>query len=544
MSIGNLTRKPNLLIIMTDQQRTQQHFPADWSEKNLPSMNRLKKNGLSFDANFCNTCMCSPSRASFFTSTYPAEHGVKEVLNTAGEGGNDTYTMQNILRANYQNMAKILETAGYNVVYKGKWHMTKPVRYDQSQQQLLWSDPDNEHLEHYWRFKGWNQPDAAATTISALGGGIYNNDGRYTDGLGGGDSMDLPSREISEARSAIRFLQTYDGAKPFCLIVSLVNPHDIWAYPGTGEVQTSNLPVWKEAGYKLEDFADMGIGLPATVNENLATKPLVQQSVITSLDEGLGALKSEQEQLAYVNFYAYLQTVVDKQITKVLDALDEGGWTEDTLIVRTSDHGEMGLAHGGLRQKMETAYEETIRIPLIFSNPKLYPKPLVTDSLASLVDVLPTLATIAEVPDRDRWVFRGYDLVPILKNPKASVQDNIHFTYDDVDASQPFKKPNRIRTIRERDWKYSVYFDPDTGYAAQYEMYDLKNDPMETRNLAHKDFSKPRFERERQRLHRKLTRKMAAVRTTPDRIVWPKVSGCDVTATHPDTRIQSQPTST
>ena len=66
--------------------------------------------------------------------------------------------------------------------------------------------------------------------------------------------------------------------------------------------------------------------------------------------------------------------------------------------MRCSDHGEMGLSHGGLRQKMFNAYEETIRVPLVFSNPLLFPRARETDALASLVDVLPTMLALAGAP--------------------------------------------------------------------------------------------------------------------------------------------------
>ncbi len=75
--------------------------------------------------------------------------------------------------------------------------------------------------------------------------------------------------------------------------------------------------------------------------------------------------------------------------------LDSRGLTRDTLIVRVADHGELGFSHGGLRQKDYTAYEEMIHIPMIFSNPRLFPCPVETDCLAGLIDVLPTLLTVA-----------------------------------------------------------------------------------------------------------------------------------------------------
>ena len=75
----------------------------------------------------------------------------------------------------------------------------------------------------------------------------------------------------------------------------------------------------------------------------------------------------------------------------VLDAIEATPqMLDDTVIVRMSDHGEMGMSHGGLRQKVFNAYEETLRVPLVISNPLLFPEPVRTDALASLIDVVPT----------------------------------------------------------------------------------------------------------------------------------------------------------
>jgi arylsulfatase A-like enzyme len=227
----------------------------------------------------------------------------------------------------------------------------------------------------------------------------------------------------------------------------------------------------------------------------------------------LGPLRDRQAQLDYVNFYAHLHRVVDRHLGRLLAALgdadDPGSLRARTVIVRCADHGEMGLAHGGLRQKMFNAYEETINVPLVVSNPGLFGRPAETDALASLVDVLPTVTRLAGrgVPDD----LRGRDLTPILAaagapdgelagragvdlspvldhpDPAPSVQDAIHFTYDDHQAATAMQEapgqPNRIRAIRTRDAKYAFYYDPRGRERPEYELYDLERDPLERLNL-------------------------------------------------------------
>ena len=130
------------------------------------------------------------------------------------------------------------------------------------------------------------------------------------------------------------------------------------------------------------------------------------------------------------------------------------------------------MSHGRMRQKFYNVYRETLSVPLIVSNPRLYPQPQSTDAFASLIDVVPTLAAIGGTPEPEQYGFKGRDLSPILSNPKASVQDVLHFTYED--DVFPVKGADCIRAIVEPDWKYAVYYDPFTGAPTEYEMYDLR----------------------------------------------------------------------
>jgi choline-sulfatase len=228
----------------------------------------------------------------------------------------------------------------------------------------------------------------------------------------------------------------------------------------------------------------------------------------------LGPLRTRRAKLDYVNFYAHLHRVVNAKIGRLLDALgdpdDPGSLRSRTVIFRCADHGEMGLSHGGLRQKAFNAYEETVHIPLVISNPVLFPEPAETDALASLIDVLPTIATLAgahpaepgsqgrdlspiladrAARERGRLRDAGVDFDPVTRHPAPapSVQEEIHFTYDDHQAATALQdvpgQPNRIRAVRTARHKFAFYFDPSGKAATEYEMYDLERDPDERRNL-------------------------------------------------------------
>lgn len=523
MTFGDLPRKPNLLLIITDQEREVMHWPEGWAEANLPARNRLLAHGTQFRRAQCNAAACSASRASLFTGLFPTTHGVKNLV-TSDDPDDDVQRHLPVLPSSLPNLATVLAEAGYHVVLKGKLHLTRPVAYNPEMKRYYWSELDVAHLDERYGFHEWNPPDLSdPTSIDDLGGGAINNDGRFVDGSGTAAGKHVDRDELYR-QSAVHFLESYDGDKPFCLIVALANPHDVQEYPGRGlrGLRGMNLrPTFEQGGYRLKDFEHLPIGLPASVDDDLSTKPSVHAAVRRFFGNALGHVRTEERQLNYARFYAYLNAQVDREIGKVLDALDRRGLTDDTVVIRTSDHGELGMAHGRLRQKFYNAYRESLSVPLIVSNPRLFPEPRATDALASLVDLLPTLTTITEVPEPERFGFPGRDLSPVLADPAASVQDVLHFAYED--DVFPVKGANFLRAIVEDGWKYAVYYDPFTGAPCEYEMYDLAADPLETANLAHVTHSTPASDVERARLHRRLTAEMVRCGTRPDEIRWPAV---------------------
>jgi arylsulfatase A-like enzyme len=477
---GGNGNRPNILLLITDQERYPQNWPVGWAEKNLPNRKRLADNGLTFTHAFCNAAMCSPSRATLFTGLYLTQHGVEHTLTTGGCLSEEEPTLQTTT----QNMARMLATAGYNVQIRGKWHMTKDVS-------SLTDASSAGDLEKFG-FYGWQPPDAGQDSKPQhFGGGCTDYDTHW-------------------AQQAADFLQSKEAksGQPFALIVSFVNPHDTLAYPKSWDQQVGNA----QNGYcynYLKDAAvafDQGISLPVTYDECLDKnyKPQAQVQSKALLNAGLGVLLDDtgplinDQPLKYVNFYAYLHIVSDNHIGTVIDALQaDPSLYNKTIVIRVSDHGEMGLSHNGLRQKLFNVYEETMRVPIVISNPRWFPKPARSDTLVSLIDIMPTLATLANVPNRSHWDFKGRDLTPLIQdaiqnptNPTASVQDSILFMFDDDNPGaanpQPYvTEPCHIRCIRDTHYKYAVYFDPcPTAVESELELYDLLNDPLELNNLA------------------------------------------------------------
>lgn len=548
-------RPPNVILLITDQQRATRHWPLDpgWLRALMPNEAELRRTGISFTNAYCNTAMCSPSRSTLFTGLYPAMHGVPLTLTAADLKPNLRNTpavvrrLAGILRTpgaprrralerfvegalrpatgggepeldpTIPNLAHMLRPAGYEVAYKGKWHLTQPL------EEAGWSERDSESIERGFGFAGWEPPDAGENTKAENFGG--GNAGPYGAGW-----------DEAYTRQVEAFLGRAGLPEPFCLVVSLVNPHDVLGYPAS----------YGRGGYSRAEFRDLGVELPPTLGEDLTSKPSVHTLMQLGMTAYLGPLRSRREMLDYVNFYAHLQRVVDRQVGRLLAALGDPASPDSlrsrTIIVRSSDHGEMGLSHGGLRQKAFNVYEETVRVPLVVSNPVLFPEPVQTPALASLIDILPTIATLtgAVAPAGAQ----GHDLSPVLARhaqpgreelrssgavfdplsdhpaPADSVQELIHFTYDDHQAGTAMAEapgqPNRVRCVLDGRGKYAEYLDPEGGEAPEYEMYDLERDPDERRNLVDVRSGEVRSAgdgRQRQEMAERLTETMAKLGT-------------------------------
>jgi arylsulfatase A-like enzyme len=208
-------------------------------------------------------------------------------------------------------------------------------------------------------------------------------------------------------------------------------------------------------------------------------------------------------------------------LVRILDALDEQGMLDNTLIIQTSDHGEMGMTHGGQRQKNFNFYEETLRVPLIYSNPKLFPESATSRAMVSHVDFLPTLAALFDAPETARARWEGVDYSSIVLIPEAPpVQDYVVFTYDDYQSGQasgPYPlPPNHIVSIREESCKLARYYDAEhRAVPDQWEMYDLAADPLEVNNIAYPGNDRtPQQEAEFVRLRARLE-EVQAIRLRP-----------------------------
>ncbi len=230
-----------------------------WLRELTPNDAELARTGLSFTNGFCNTAMCSPSRATLFTGRYPAEHGVRLTLTAADLRPDPRNTpavlgeMAGILRSaavppkrvlaqfgrgllrldqsrggeaeldpKTPNLPRILAGAGYTVAYKGKWHLTHPSGASSGEGLLGgWTAADGERIERDYGFADWEAPDAGENAKAA--------------NFGGGNAGEGEGWDEVYIRQVERWLARESLPEPFCLVVSLVNPHDVLGYPAQYE---------------------------------------------------------------------------------------------------------------------------------------------------------------------------------------------------------------------------------------------------------------------------------------------------------------------
>jgi len=488
-----LGNKPNILIIMVDQQRYPVIYENEelqaWSRKYLKAQGILKSRGLEFRSHYAGSTACCPSRATLYTGQYPSLHGVTQTDGVAkGAYDPDIFWLE---PNTVPTMGDYFRTAGYQTYWKGKWHASAAdILVPGTHNEFLSYDPqtgapvpDNEQLYvnadilGNFGFNGWIGPEPHGANPrnsgSSAATGVSGRDVVY-----GQETVDLIGKLHKEYTAS-----SESRSKPWFIMCSFVNPHDIAIFGAiTRALPQFNFEVDPSVPY---------IPSAPTASESLFTKPIAQSSYRKIYPYALQPLA---DTLFYRRLYYSLQLETDRQICRVLDALMKSSFYNNTIVIFTSDHGELLGAHGGLFQKWYQAYEEAIHVPLVIHNPVLFKKPESTDMLTGHVDILPTLMGIAGLNgERIQEILAsshtevhplvGRDLTPLIQGRKdfKGAGEPIYFMTDDnitkglnqvSAAGIPYHaviQPNSIETViavlptgmngRNQIWKYSRYFD-------------------------------------------------------------------------------------
>ena len=483
---GPFTQPPNLLILLTDQQRTAQHLPAGWVQQNLPNLWSLMQGGVTFPNAMTNTTACSPARATLWTGTFPMINGVESVGQTLVM--TDVLTTLGLALAGYAPAG-----VTYNIAYKGKWHLDgsfeseQTLAYQQTEG-LAQQTSDDQTMADTYGFPGWTSQDfgtkilpevdnwqggtvtVPAKIVNTLGGGGGGNDQRVATGL-----SYVTGGTVEGAQQWLAAQKNNDSANPFCLVVSLLNPHDVFVSPA-GYVSAGYPPIASgpDAGkypWQVAPFTEI-TDLPDSYDlspDDLSNKPPMQGVYRWTLAQG--AAEEAQRRAAaldYLRFYAYLQTLSEALLAQVLSEMT-GEMAASTLIVRLADHGEMAMSQGGMVEKEHQAYNETLLVPMVFSHPGL-PQAAVCTGLAGLIDVLPTLAEVCGLAIPAGVQVQGTSLATaILAGASGSTYDQLLFASNDAGVV--------IRALVDAsayNAKYVVSFDGTNWWC---ELYDFYYDP-------------------------------------------------------------------
>jgi arylsulfatase len=448
-------RKPNVLILMCDQERHPQWTP----DLPLPARDWIDRRGVTFERFHHTAVQCSSSRACFWTGMYVPQNGVF---------GNFLQSWQFSLDPRIPTLGDLMREQGYATAYYGKWHLSVAGA---SLPEGPVENAQNNYLGPYGF--DYSQPSSSLEPVGY-------NDGVYNDPVW--------------TKQAVDWLREHGGQKqPWLLVVSLLNPHDIAYFP-RGFTADVKRPDWE-------------VQLPLNFEDDPKTKPAVhkQYSSGAALIRGGIAADDKATWRRLMNTYCDLVVNTDDNLAAVVKALHDSGAMDDTVIIRTSDHGEMGGSHRGVG-KGPTIYEEQLRMPLSISWPRgLGNAGARTPALAEAVDLVPTcleLAGVAEPLGRYPWL-RGQSLVPALRAPtEARGKDFTVSTCDEVWSPQDFAGSGKawkrhVRAALSGRFKVARYVAmsgkpqrelPDDQ---EYELYDLREDPYELRNLARDPAYKP-----------------------------------------------------
>ena len=490
----------NILFVFTDQER----YRASWPKGvTLPGHERLQKSGVTFTNHQCPATMCTSSRSVILTGLQTVDNGMFENL--------DVPWMRD-LSTDHPTVGHMLRKVGYYTAYKGKWHLSRDFDTHSIEKFMT------PGMERYGFADNFSPGDLIGHTL-------------------GGYSFD----QIT-AGSAVNWLRTKgrplsDDKKPWCMFVSFVNPHDIMYFntdaPGEKVQDTGKLRLHAARAPEHELYkASWDIPIPSSLRQpfDAPGRPKAHGEFDRIWDYILGNVPLEDARWKRFNdYYINCTRNVDQQIETLLSELDALGLTKNTIVVFTSDHGEMAGSHS-LRGKGPFAYAETTHLPLHIVHPDVAGGQQCR-ALSGHIDFVPTLLSMAgvtsgRVPELAGRALPGKDLSPLLANPGSQAIDAARpatlFTYSGLasnDASvfdfaakavmagkdpkeeakkQGFrpdlKKRGSVRSAFDGRYRFTRYFAPvDHNSPAtldelfkwnDVELYDLATDPGEMSNLA------------------------------------------------------------
>jgi arylsulfatase A-like enzyme len=433
--------QPDVVIIMTDEERAIPPYESPdilaWRHRTLSGRRWFDENGVSFTRHYTGSLACVPSRPTIFTGQYPDLHGVTQ---TDGIGKRyDDSRLRWLRKGEVPTLGNWFRAAGYDTHYDGKWHISHADLQDPATGKSLATNDDDgvvdpaavqryldaDPLEPYG-FSGWVGPEPHGAAMSNSG---FRRDPLFADRIVAW-LTDRYARRRAGDETAMR---------PFLLVASFVNPHDIVLFPA-----------WVRRSPLAPSLMDPPpVPASPTADEDLSTKPAAQIAFREAYYSGYGPARAiarsyKRNLQKYRDLYYRLHAEVDGPIDRVRRAVTEGG-SDNAVLVRTSDHGDLLGAHGGLHQKWFNLYDEATRVPFVVA--RIGERATTARSVSaptSHVDLLPTLLGAAGVDVAATAVtlsesfsevhpLPGRDLMPVVDGAPADENRAIYLmTRDNV----------------------------------------------------------------------------------------------------------------
>jgi arylsulfatase A-like enzyme len=450
-------KKPNLLFIWTDEQRADTMAVYGNTHIHAPHLNKLASESVVFEHAYDTQPVCTPARATVMTGLWPHTTGM--IRNNIA------------LPGDAKCFPEILSDPDYRTGYMGKWHLGDEVFKQHGFEE--WQSMEDQYWSYYSESRDKNTVSDYCRFLRELG---IKPDEQERGTFSRGFCSNLPIEQCKPKFLELRacdFLKRHRN-EPFMLYVNFLEPHPPFNGPLNDEHDPGEVVFPRNFNDPLEE--DEPKRNRRHREENIRNKK--------------GQLLTDEEWRRLIQVYWGLVTQVDRSVGAILAKLEDLGLADNTIVVYTSDHGDMMASHKMLHKSV--MYEEAMRVPWLIRAPQLGPSQRVLKGRFSHIDLVPTLLDLMghSTPD----LLPGHSLLPAMKGSKAV--ENCVFCQWNGEADEEIKthkskrtmaagsrasKSPSIRTVIAPDgWKLSLCdFD-------KCELFDLNTDPGETTNLYYK----------------------------------------------------------
>ena len=475
---GRRAQKPNLLFIWTDEQRADTMRAYGNGKIHAPNLNKLASESIVFRRAYVSQPVCTPSRSTVMTGLWP--HSNSCVANNIP------------LPRNVPCLPEIVNDPDYRTGYFGKWHLGDEVFAQHGFQE--WVSIEDMYWKYYSKGRDRNTKSSYWHFLKELGYKPDTDRGDFSRGFAARLPLEHCKPKFLESK-AIDFLQRH-RREPFMLFINFLEPHMPFYGPLDNEHDPAEIDLPKNFNDPLEE------------NEPLRYR-LLRKRYRQKGFEGHN-LKTERGWRRLIANYWGLVTQVDLSVGAILKALQDLGLADNTIVVYTSDHGDMMGAHQLLAKTV--MYEESVRVPWLMRIPWFSRQQRLIDSRVSHIDLVPTLLELLNVDGRES--FPGQSLLPRIKgqevkekdvfiewNPPMRQQERRKLDVSAVDDPVERARLASIRTVITPDgWKLCLS-DLDKS-----QLFNLHKDPLETTNLFDSKEYQDVISRLRERIHQWQTR--------------------------------------